>query len=52
MPTIDWLDNVMYIAAEKIDAIRDYFYDTELPNLVWSLSFDKLGTLPDSLLKL
>ena len=51
MPTIDWLDSIMYIVAEKVDAIRDYFYDPELPNLVWSLSFDKLGTLLDSYVK-
>ena len=51
MPTINWLDSNMYIAAEKINAIRDYFYDTELPNLVWNLSFDKLVTLSDSYVK-
>jgi uncharacterized caspase-like protein len=50
-PTINWLDSNMRIATEKINAIRDSFYDFELPNLVYSLSFNQLVTLSDSYVK-
>jgi uncharacterized caspase-like protein len=50
-PTINWLDSNVIVASEKINEIRDNFYDVELPNLVWSLSFDKLVTLSDSYIK-
>lgn len=50
-PTITWLDSNMRVATEKINAIRDSFYDFELPNLVYSLSFNQLVTLSDSYVK-
>ena len=50
-PTINWLSINMRSATEKINSIREYFYDTELPTLVYELSFDKLVTLPDPYIK-
>jgi uncharacterized protein YjbI with pentapeptide repeats/uncharacterized caspase-like protein len=50
-PTINWLDSNRMVAFEKINKIRDNFYDIELPDLVWSLSFNKLVTLSDSYIK-
>jgi uncharacterized caspase-like protein len=50
-PTIAWLSSNMRVAKEKIDAIRDSFYDFELPNLVYSLSFNQLITLSDFYVK-
>ncbi len=50
-PTINWLSINMRSATEKINSIREYFYDTELPTLVYELSFDKLVTLSDSYIK-
>jgi hypothetical protein len=46
-PTINWLSINMRSATEKINSIREYFYDTELPTLVYELSFDKLVTLSE-----
>ena len=50
-PTINWLSINMRSATEKINSIHEGFYDTELPTLVYELSFDKLVTLPDSYIK-
>ncbi|HSF51076.1 MAG TPA: pentapeptide repeat-containing protein, partial [Nitrososphaeraceae archaeon] len=50
-PTINWLDSNIIVATEKINEIRDNFYNIELPDLVWSLSFNKLVTLSDNYVK-
>jgi uncharacterized caspase-like protein len=50
-PIINWLDSNIMVASERINEIRDNFYEGELPNLVWSLSFKKLVTLSDSYIK-
>ena len=49
--TINWLDNNVMVATEKINEIRDDFYNVELPDLIYDLSFNKLVTLPDSYIK-
>jgi uncharacterized caspase-like protein len=50
-PTINWLDSNIMVASERINEIRDNFYNIELPDLVYSLSFDKLVTLSESYIK-
>jgi uncharacterized caspase-like protein len=50
-PTINWLDSNIMVAAEKINEIGNYFYSEELPDLVYSLSFNTLVTLSNSYVK-
>ncbi len=50
-PTLNWLDSNIMVASERINEIRDNFYEGELPNLIYDLSFNKLVTLSDYYIK-
>jgi hypothetical protein len=50
-PTLNWLDSNMRVASHEINKIFSNFYDYDLPELVYSLSFNKLVTLSNAYVK-
>jgi hypothetical protein len=47
-PAIAWLNNNMRVARHKINEIRSFLYEIELPDVIDSLSFANLGKMSNS----